>query len=51
MNNINKNTIEDINNDFKIPNNLKIAHCSLKERLLKLDEIKKSQMNFSQSTA
>ena len=51
MNNINKSTIEDINYDFEIPNNLKIAHCSIKERLLKLDEIKKSLMNFSKSTA
>jgi hypothetical protein len=39
MNNINKSTIEDINNDFEIPKNLKIAHCSLKERVLKLNAI------------
>ena len=37
----------DIKNE--IPKNLKIAHCSLKERVLKLDEIKKSLMNTSKS--
>jgi hypothetical protein len=50
-NNINKYTTGDINYDFEIPNNLKIAYCNLKERVLKLDEIKKNQKNISESTA
>jgi hypothetical protein len=37
----------DIKNE--IPNNLKIVHCSLKERVLKLNEIKKSLLNTSKS--
>ena len=37
----------DIKNE--IPNNLKIAHCSLKERVLKLNAIKKSKKDNSQS--
>ena len=48
-NNNNNNMIKDINIKNEIPKNLKIALCSLKERLLKLDEIKKSLMNTSKS--
>ncbi len=41
--------IKDINIKNEIPNNLKIAHCSIKERLLKLDAIEESKIGNSQS--
>ena len=41
--------IKDINIKNENPNNLKIAHCSLKERVLKLNAIEKSKKGNSQS--